>query len=160
METAVRSKSLYLRQYELRYNDVYFLQNFVESASYCRLLELAFPMLCLLHSTNRPAATAYMRCVSLFVLKILLQSSASHFCFYFVGTSIYIVQQKLLTKSNFSSNFILFRLIERLCDEFIAESANKSSLEKGEMLDSVRYVFFREHYKLVAKSKKKIWCIF
>uniref|UniRef100_A0A0R3RPQ4 FYVE-type domain-containing protein n=1 Tax=Elaeophora elaphi TaxID=1147741 RepID=A0A0R3RPQ4_9BILA len=63
VETAVRSKSLYLRQYELRYNDAYFLQNFVESASYNRLLELAFPMLCLLHSTNRPAATAYMRLI-------------------------------------------------------------------------------------------------
>lgn len=70
METAVRSKSLYLRQYELRYNDAYFLQNFVESASYSRLLELAFPMLCLLHSTNRPAATAYMRYVFLVVLEI------------------------------------------------------------------------------------------
>ncbi|CAG9535449.1 unnamed protein product [Cercopithifilaria johnstoni] len=63
VETAVRSKSLYLRQYELRYNDASFLQNFVESASYNRLLELAFPMLCLLHSTNRPAATAYMRLI-------------------------------------------------------------------------------------------------
>uniref|UniRef100_A0A8R1XMP4 SMAUG/ZCCHC2-like PHAT domain-containing protein n=1 Tax=Onchocerca volvulus TaxID=6282 RepID=A0A8R1XMP4_ONCVO len=63
VETAVRSKSLYLRQYELRYNDANFLQNFVESASYSRLVELAFPILCLLHSTNRPAATAYMRLI-------------------------------------------------------------------------------------------------
>ncbi|EFO25015.1 hypothetical protein LOAG_03469 [Loa loa] len=92
VETAVRSKSLYLRQYELRYNDVYFLQNFVESASCSRLLELAFPMLCLLHSTNRPAATAYMR------------------------------------------------LIERLYDELITASANRSPFEKEEMLDSLLMV--------------------
>lgn len=79
METAVRSKSLYLRQYELRYNDANFLQNFVESASYSRLVELAFPILCLLHSTNRPAATAYMRFVpfqsSIFVFTLLDQMS-------------------------------------------------------------------------------------
>ncbi|VDK68481.1 unnamed protein product [Litomosoides sigmodontis] len=108
VETAVRSKSLYLRQYELRYNDVYFLQNFVESASYSRLLELAFPMLCLLHSTNRPAATACMR------------------------------------------------LIERLCEELVSESANKSSLEKEEMLDSLLMVVSAAQHHAAFSVEHKI----
>uniref|UniRef100_A0AAF5PYP7 SMAUG/ZCCHC2-like PHAT domain-containing protein n=1 Tax=Wuchereria bancrofti TaxID=6293 RepID=A0AAF5PYP7_WUCBA len=108
VETAVRSKSLYLRQYELRYNDAYFLQNFVESASYSRLLELAFPMLCLLHSTNRPAATVYMR------------------------------------------------LVERLCDELIAASANKSPLEREEMLDSLLMVVSAAQHHAAFSVEHKI----
>ncbi|VDN03688.1 unnamed protein product [Thelazia callipaeda] len=60
VEALLRAKSLYMRHCELKYNSVDFLQNSIATASCSQLQELAFPVLCLLHSTNRSAAAAYM----------------------------------------------------------------------------------------------------
>ncbi|VDK41785.1 unnamed protein product [Anisakis simplex] len=61
IEAAIRSNSSYLRQYEIRWNDAQYIQNFLQTATYRRLLEHAFPILSLLHSTNRQAAAVYLR---------------------------------------------------------------------------------------------------
>lgn len=50
---------------------------------------------------------------------------------------------------------MIFRLIERLYDELIAASVNKSSLEKEEMLDSVRY-FFQKTLQICFLNPKTI----
>ncbi|KHN88520.1 hypothetical protein Tcan_16488 [Toxocara canis] len=79
IEAAVRSNSSYLRQYEIRYNDARYIQNFLQTATYRRLLELAFPILSLLHSTNRQAAAIYLRLLERLYAEFEVATAGSSF---------------------------------------------------------------------------------
>uniref|UniRef100_A0A915C1B2 SMAUG/ZCCHC2-like PHAT domain-containing protein n=1 Tax=Parascaris univalens TaxID=6257 RepID=A0A915C1B2_PARUN len=79
IEAAVRSNSSYLRQYEIRYNDAHYIQNFLQTATYRLLLELAFPILSLLHSTNRQAAAIYLRLLERLYAEFEIATAGSSF---------------------------------------------------------------------------------